>query len=108
MTSISNSGICPVQETINLIGKKWSLIVIHTLTEGPKRFNELRRAVNGVSSKTLALTLSDLEKKGIVVRKVHMRSPIRIEYSLAEKGEDLKKVMEAMRLWGEKWSQVKV
>lgn len=94
---------CPIVETANLIGKKWTLVVIRYLVDGPKGFNELKRSVKDISSKTLSATLSDLERKGIVERNVHTKSPIRVEYSLTSKGRDLINILEGMRKWGEKW-----
>jgi DNA-binding HxlR family transcriptional regulator len=94
---------CPIVETANLIGKKWTLVVIRYLMDGPKRFNELKRSMQSISSKTLSLALSDLEMKGIINRKVHTGSPIGVEYSLTEKGKDFVHVLEAMKDWGEKW-----
>lgn len=94
---------CPIVETVNLIGKKWTLVVIRYLMEGPKRFNELKRAIKNISSKTLSQTLSDLEEKGIINRRVYTESPIGVEYSLTSKGKDLIHLLQAMKSWGEKW-----
>lgn len=100
---INKKEFCPIVETANLIGKKWTLVVIRYLMDGPKRFNELKRTIRDISSKTLSLTLSDLEGKGIVDRRVHTDSPIGVEYALTQKGEDLVLVLKAMKSWGEKW-----
>ena len=94
--------ICPVVEAINLIGKKWNLAIIHFLFDGPKGFNELKRCLGSISSKTLSKSLKELEMQGIVNRRVY-NSPIRVEYSLTEKGEDLRELEDVLRKWGEKW-----
>ncbi len=95
--------ICPVVETIKIIGKKWYLIVVYQLLSGPKRFNELASSTEGISSKTLSQSLSELVRNGIISRKVYTSSPIRVEYSLTEKGKELKDLIQAMRKWGERW-----
>lgn len=94
---------CPVVKTVNIIGKKWVLMIIYYLTKGEKRFNELKANLDGISSKTLSLSLSDLTRAGIVKRDVYPDSPIRAVYSLTQKGKELEKVMHAMRAWGECW-----
>jgi len=96
-------GFCPIVETANLIGKKWTLVVVRYLVDESKGFNDLKRSIKDISSKTLSVTLSDLERKGIVEREVHTKSPIRVEYSLTPKGRDLINLLEEMKKWGEKW-----
>lgn len=68
--------LCPVIETINLLGKKWHLAIVHFLLEGPKGFNELKRNLGTISSKTLSKCLKELESYGIVRRKVY-KTPIK-------------------------------
>jgi len=95
--------ICPVVETARLVGRKWDLIVIRYLLEGPRRFAELRSIIPDVSSKSLSATLKLLAAKGIVLRKVNNGFPLSVEYSLTRKGKEMGVVVEAMRHWGEKW-----
>ncbi|MFQ5815071.1 MAG: winged helix-turn-helix transcriptional regulator [Candidatus Hydrothermarchaeaceae archaeon] len=95
--------VCPVRGTVNIIGKKWSLMTIYNLSDGSKGFNELLRSANGISSKTLSTTLSKLREEGIVDRRVQSDSPIRVEYSLTEKGKDLQELVDCMKQWGKKW-----
>ena len=105
---IADSGprqdLCPVNETIKIIGKKWYLIILHELTKGPRGFNELRRNVRGISAKVLSESLQHLEKKALVARRVHSDSPIRVEYSLTQKGAELEGLFDDMKAWGEKWN----
>ncbi len=96
-------GICPVVATAEIISKRWALIIVNNLTEGPLGFNELKRCTGDISSKTLSTSLAYLAEEGIVARTVHSNSPIRVEYSLTQKGSDLEYLIEAMRGWGEKW-----
>jgi|Deesub1362A_J573_1020465.scaffolds.fasta_scaffold00005_54 DNA-binding HxlR family transcriptional regulator len=100
---MANTEVCPVIETINTIGKKWHLVIIYELMKGPKRFNELKNSINGISSKTLSKSLNELRKSKIVDRKVFSDSPIRVEYSLTDKGRDLEEILEVMKHWGERW-----
>jgi len=93
---------CGVEKTARIVGQKWTLLIIRDLCEGTKRFGELQRALLGISPRTLALRLSQLEKESIVKRRVFKEIPLHVEYSLTPKGESLKEVIEKMREWGEK------
>ena len=104
VTSQPKTDLCPVTETAKLIGKKWYLIILHELTGGPLGFNELKRAVRGISAKVLSESLSELERRGLVDRRVYSESPIRVEYSLTSKGAELGDLFQAMRSWGERWA----
>jgi DNA-binding HxlR family transcriptional regulator len=95
--------LCPVTETIKIIGKKWYLIILHELTKGPRGFNELRRNVRGISAKVLSESLQHLERRQLVARRVHSDSPIRVEYSLTQKGAELESLFDDMKAWGDKW-----
>ncbi|MHB8586935.1 MAG: winged helix-turn-helix transcriptional regulator [Thermoplasmatota archaeon] len=95
----------PVAETAKVIGKKWYLIILHELHQGARGFNELKRAVQGISAKVLSESLSELEARGLVQRRVASESPIRVEYRLTAKGEDLSGLFDIMRRWGEKWAE---
>lgn len=88
--------------TASLIGKKWHPVIIHRLlTEGPQGFNDLQKAVDGISSKVLSDSLDDLEDKALVNRTVVNEKPVRVRYSLTERGESLEPVIMAMRDWGQ-------
>ena len=94
---------CPVTTTAALVGKKWHPVIVHRLlAHGPLGFNALKEEVDGVSSKVLSDSLSDLEESGVVVREVVSERPYRVEYSLTDRGADLEPVIEAMAEWGEK------
>jgi len=95
--------ICHVTETIKLIGKKWNLLILKNLCEKPASFNELKRNLSGISSKTLSESLTYLGREGLIVRDVKVNSPIRVEYSLTKKANGLKPVLEDMGRWGKKW-----
>ncbi|HVM45750.1 MAG TPA: helix-turn-helix domain-containing protein, partial [Candidatus Thermoplasmatota archaeon] len=87
-----------------LIGKKWYLIILHELTNGPLGFNDLKRAVRGISAKVLSENLGELEARGLLTRTVYSDSPVRVEYALTDKGRELDGIFLSMRVWGERWA----
>jgi len=92
---------CPITTTATLIGRKWHPVIIHRLLEsGPMGFNALKQEGDGVSSKVLSNSLSDLEESTLVEREVVSEKPFRVEYSLTGRGRDLKPVIETMAAWG--------
>lgn len=94
---------CPVEKTLQVIGGKWTLLILRDLFGGTKRFGELRRSLGQVSPKTLAERLREMEVLGLVTRRVYAEVPPRVEYTLTEKGRSLGDIIEAMRRWGERW-----
>lgn len=96
---------CPVEYTASIIGSKWKIIILRDLLTGTKRYNELTRSVVGILAKVLTENLRDLERDGIVKRKVYPVVPPKVEYSLTDKGLELKDVLECMRLFGEKYKE---
>ena len=93
-----------VTKTIKIIGSKWTILILRELCEDKKRFGELQRSLAGISPKTLSLRLRELEKHGIVKKKVFKEIPLHVEYSLTPRGESLRDLIEKMREWGEKAS----
>lgn len=92
---------CPITSTTLLIGKKWHPVIIHRLLEhGPSGFNDLKRDVDGISSKVLSDSLEDLENKQLVSRAIVNEKPVRVEYSLTDHGDSLRPVIMSMRDWG--------
>lgn len=91
-----------VMKTIKIIGSKWTVLILRELCEGTKRFGELQRSLDGISPKTLSLRLRELEKHGIVKKKVFKEIPLHVEYSLTPRGESLRDLIEKMREWGER------
>ncbi len=94
--------LCPIVETIKLIGTEPRLIVLRYLFEGPKGFNALLKET-GLSSKTLSSTLKFLEEAGIVERRIVSTRPFKVEYSLTKMGRELSSLFDVMKEWGEKW-----
>lgn len=93
---------CPVIKTLEEIGSRWRMTVIHVLREGDLRFNELKRATDA-NSQTLSRVLEDLEEKGYVKRRVDEGSPVAVYYSLTPKGEELLSAFDEIFEWGVKW-----
>ena len=92
---------CGIEKTIKIIGDKWTVLIIRDLFDGKKRFGELETSLSCISPKTLSLRLKDLEKNGIVKKKIYKEIPLHVEYSLTEKGKSLKNIINDLRLWGE-------
>ena len=92
---------CPVATTVALIGSKWKLLIIQNLLARPWRFNELKKALEGISQKVLTDSLRSMEADGIITRTVYREVPPRVEYALTELGESLKPILDSMRAWGE-------
>jgi DNA-binding HxlR family transcriptional regulator len=105
MTQFAPTGsICPRYEhAIQLLGKRWTGLLLDALMEGPRRFCELTATVEGLSDRVLSDRLRELEVEGVVERIVYPQIPVRVEYKLTEKGLDLKPVVEAIHEWAEKW-----
>lgn len=93
---------CPVTYTMSKIGGKWKPIIIYLITKGANRFGVLQRGIVGISKQMLTKQLRELEKDGILNRKIYAEIPPRVEYSLTELGESLLPVIGSMRTWGEK------
>ena len=93
----------PVCRTISTllarIGDKWTVLVVQTLGEGPKRFNELRREIPSVSQRMLTLTLRNLERDGLVSRTVTPSIPPRVDYELTDLGQSLQKPICGLASW---------
>ncbi len=94
---------CPVARTAELIGNKWTPLIIRDLVNGEKRFSELERSLSGISPKTLSERLKKLEDASVVNRKCFAEVPPRVEYTLTGKGIALLPVIESMRAYGSAW-----
>src|ERR1700726_3832000 len=94
---------CPVVHTTELIGGKWTLLLVRDLAAGRSRFCELERSLAGISPRTLSLRLRALEVQEIVERHTFPEVPPRVEYALTEKGRALLPIIEDMRAYGERW-----
>lgn len=94
------SGKCYVAETLKVIGSKWTMLILHNLFEGKNRFGQIQRELKTISPKTLSQRLDELEKTGVLKRKVFTEVPLHVEYSLTDKGNSLKKIFRDLESWG--------
>lgn len=92
---------CPSRSALDRIADKWTALVIGALEEGPRRFGQLRRDIEGVSQKMLTQTLRSLERDGLVARRVYPTQPPSVEYSLTDLGATLIEPLAAIRTWAE-------
>ncbi len=88
---------------MSLIGKRWTGLIVEVLLQRARRFSEISQAIPQLSDRMLAERLKELELAGIVARRVVPETPVRVEYSLTEKGRDLAPVMEALHAWANRW-----
>lgn len=98
--------LASINHALQILGGKWSFLVLAQLNIRPQRFNQLRRRLNDVSTKSLTDTLRHLEQNGIVQREVFPTVPVTVEYSLTEKGREFQAVLLEMYNWGHKWREV--
>lgn len=96
---------CPIQFVLEIVGSKWAILILRELFTGSRRTHEFLDALPGISTKTLTARLRELERYGLVARKVYAEVPPRVEYSLTEKGLELQPVMVALKGLGERWLQ---
>ena len=96
---------CPVEYTVSIISDKWKILIIRDLLEKEKRYSELMKSVVGISDKVLAKNLRELEQDGIINRKVYAVVPPKVEYSLTEKGQELKQRLKDMEKFGLKYRE---
>jgi DNA-binding HxlR family transcriptional regulator len=99
MRDPSNPVCRTISTLLSRIGDKWTVLVVQTLGEGPKRFNQLRREIPSVSQRMLTLTLRNLERDGIVSRTVTPSIPPRVDYELTELGQSLQKPICGLARW---------
>ncbi len=92
---------CALNDLLSRVGDKWTVLVVGLLCGGPMRFNELRRATDGISQRMLTLTLRGLERDGLVTRTVFPTIPPRVEYELTELGRTLKGPLGALAEWAQ-------
>jgi DNA-binding HxlR family transcriptional regulator len=100
MNPVHEATSCAVAACAEIIGAKWTALLVHDLSEGPRRFSELEHSCAGISPRTLSERLRALEDEGVVERRSYAESPPRVEYELTEKGEALLPIIDEMRRFG--------
>ncbi|MGI9595152.1 MAG: winged helix-turn-helix transcriptional regulator [Acidimicrobiales bacterium] len=96
---------CPVEVAMEVVGGKWTPVILAHVKEAPRRFSELRRLIPDISEKMLAQRLRELEAEGIVERTVVSDTPPHVEYDLTSAGRSLEPALEALYRWGEDWAE---
>jgi len=98
------SSMCPRYEAaIDILGKKWTGLIIRVLLGGPRRFKEIKEQIPDMSDRVLSERMKELEDAQILVRKVYPDTPVRIEYELTERGKNLEPVIQEIQQWAESW-----
>ncbi|ROO85270.1 HxlR family transcriptional regulator [Actinocorallia herbida] len=92
---------CRLRDVLDRVGDKWSVLVLNLLGDGPRRYSELQRAIEGISQRMLTLTLRSLERDGLVSRTVTPTSPPRVDYALTPVGETLSAQVAGLITWAE-------
>ena len=102
---MDSANTCPAQyeAAMEVLGKKWTALILRPLLEGPCRFSDMSAYVPGLSDRLLSQRLQELEERGIVERRVYDQRPVRIEYSMTEKGRDLREVLASIARWADRW-----
>ena len=104
MKELQQSALCPrLAKAMELLGKRWTTLIIYQLLDGPQRFNAIESALP-VSGRLLSERLKELEKEGIVERQIYTEVPVRVEYSLTEKGRNLEGAVHEIETWAQNWT----
>jgi DNA-binding HxlR family transcriptional regulator len=103
-TREGQSAFCPIfHRAVELIGRRWTGAIIRAMQSGCARFSDIGHSIPGLSDRLLSERLKELEFEGIVTRSVYAETPVRIEYHLTEKGQDLDAVMKSISDWSNRW-----
>lgn len=103
MTQEELFGKCPFATSQKILSGKWALTLLHFLSEGTLRFNEIQRRLPEITQSTLTKQLRSLEDYGMIIRTVYPQIPPKVEYSLSPMGEDFITVLESLKDWGNKY-----
>jgi DNA-binding HxlR family transcriptional regulator len=90
---------CPLDNTFSLIGKRFTVHILRNMMSNQTRFNQFIETIDGINPKTLSTRLKEMEKNGLIQRKIYHETPVRIEYDLTQKGKNLKPILDEMALF---------
>ncbi len=93
---------CPITNALDILGDKWTLVVIRDLALGKRRYQEFLSSPENIASNILADRLKQLEVSGLVIRRAYQHNPVRYEYGLTKRGEGLRPVLKTLIVWGQK------
>ncbi len=95
---------CPVARTLDVIGERWSILMLRDLfLQGPRRFQDFQQSLAKIAPNTLSARLKTLEAQGVIARRLYSEHPPRLEYHLTEKGKSLGPILKALKMWGERY-----
>ena len=97
---------CPIARSLDVLGDRWTMLLMRDLHDGHCRFADLLRSLDGISPNLLSARLKRLEEEGIVTRRLYSVHPPRAEYDLTETGEALRPVLEQITIWGNRFRPV--
>ena len=104
MDGKASGGTCAIVDVWEMLGKRWSLHILKNLsTKEVIRFNELKRSLSGISSTVLSERLLELERVGLVTKKIYPEVPPRVEYSMTPQAKELEVIIKELARWAEKW-----
>ena len=86
--------------TLAVVGRKWALLIVEALRDGPRRFTEIERSLGDANPKMVTARLRELEADGVISRRVYAEVPPRVEYALTDRGRELRPAIDALRRWG--------
>ena len=92
---------CPVETTLSVISGRWKVMIIYHLLKGEMRFNQLQRELSGITHRTLAQQLREMEASGLVIRRDYQEIPPRVDYRLSALGKSLENILTSMHDWAE-------
>ncbi|MEK6960538.1 MAG: helix-turn-helix domain-containing protein [Nanoarchaeota archaeon] len=100
---------CAVYRAANILGKRWTLLILFSITkgnDGVRRYNEIKASLPNVSPKILSTRLKELEKEGLISKKVHTQTtPIRCDYSLTQSGKEFVAALDGFKRWASRWKE---
>lgn len=95
---------CEILDIWDILSRRWSLLILKNLsTKNVIRFNELKRSLKDISNTVLSDRLSELEKEGLITKKIYPEIPLKVEYRLTTKAKDLEPILQSLSRWCEKW-----
>lgn len=97
--------LCAVHKAINLLGGKWTILILHQLCSGSQGFNRLLNGIEGINPRALSVRLKELAANGLIIKTIQPSSPPQVEYSLTPAGAALKSIIVQLGKWAEKFDR---
>lgn len=104
---MNNFEMCPrFEKAVDVLSKRWVALIVFVLMNGPRRFGEIESCLSNLSGKVLSDRLKEMENEGIITRTVYPEMPVRIEYSLTDKGTALAPILGEISNWSTEWIEI--